>query len=345
MPLKSFLSLLGQGGRLDICQSKAAFDLILQGQCPDAQIAGLLMAMAARGETVDEITGGALSLRERAVSLSAPPETIDTCGTGGDPYGAINISTAVAFVVAGCGVPVAKHGNKSVSSKSGSSDVLTALGVNIDADTATCQHALETANICFLMAPKHHGAMKAVAPVRAALGTRTIFNLLGPLANPAGTRRQLLGVYDAKWVVPIAEVLQKLGCENAWVVHGHDGLDELTTTTSSTIAHLETGSIRTRTITPEQFGLPRASIEDLKGGTPAENAARMRDVFAGHPSPYRDVVVLNAAAALCVAGAADTLEDGLVLANRSILDGKARAALDQLITLSNSPAPSNGFAS
>jgi anthranilate phosphoribosyltransferase len=291
-----------------------------------------------RGETVPEITGAARAMRAKALAVEAPPGAIDTCGTGGDGSGSFNISTATALVAAGAGVPVAKHGNRNLSSKSGSADVLAALGVNIDADMALVRRALWEAKIGFLMAPRHHLAMRHVGPTRVELGTRTIYNLLGPLSNPAGARRQLIGVFAPEWTRPLAEVLGKLGTEHAWVVHG-EGMDELTTTGTSVVAELKSGSVRSFEISPEDLGLQRVSREALRGSDPAGNAGLMRGLLAGEKGPLRDVVLLNAAAALVVAGKAATPRDGMALAAQSIDQGKARAALDRLVAITNEPAP------
>jgi anthranilate phosphoribosyltransferase len=269
-------------------------------------------------------------MRRAAVTLDHPFEVIDTCGTGGDGLHTLNISTAAAFVAAGGGLKVAKHGTRALSSKSGSSDVLTALGVNIAADAGRQLRALESAGICFLFAPTHHGAMRHVLPIRAELGFRTVFNLLGPLSNPAGARRQVLGVYDARLVEPMARVLGALGAERAWTVHGA-GLDELTTTGESQVAEWRDGHVRLFTITPEAVGLRRAALDELKGGEPADNAVALRALLDGRKDAYRDVVALNAAAAFLVAEKVETLREGVALAEAAIDDGRARAALDLLI--------------
>jgi anthranilate phosphoribosyltransferase len=336
---KRLLGKVATGAALTESEAEAAFDIIMAGNATPSQMGGFLMALRVRGETVSELTGAARILRARAVRIEAPPGTIDTCGTGGDASGTCNISTAVALVVAGCGVPVAKHGNRAISSKSGAADVLAALGVNLDADFSHVRQALWQARIAFLMAPRHHTAMRNVGPTRVELGTRTIFNLTGPLSNPAGARRQLMGVFARSWVEPLALVLQRLGSEAAWVVHGDDGLDELTTTGISHVAALENGQIRSFTVTPEDAGLPRASLADLQGGDAEANATALRGVLAGDPGPYRDIVLLNAAAALIVAGRTADLRQGVALAERSIADGAAATALEQLITLTNQPPP------
>jgi anthranilate phosphoribosyltransferase len=268
--------------------------------------------------------------------IEAPPGAIDTCGTGGDAAGTWNISTGAAIVVAACGVPVAKHGNRGLSSKSGAADVLGVLGVNIDADMVLVKQALWEANICFMMAPRHHSAMRHVGPTRVELGTRTIFNLMGPLSNPAGARRQLTGVFSRAWIGPMAEVLGKLGAERAWVVHGSDGIDELTTTGPSYVAEWKDGKVTTSEVTPEEAGLPRATATALKGGDPATNALAVTALLDGHPGAYRDIVLYNSAAALLVAGKAATLRAGVQLAAEAIDKGKARATLAKLIAITNS---------
>jgi anthranilate phosphoribosyltransferase len=277
-------------------------------------------------------------MRAKALTIDAPPGTIDTCGTGGDASGSFNISTASALVVAGCGVPVAKHGNRALSSKSGSADVLTALGVNIDADLAIVRQCLWELGIGFLMAPRHHSATRHVAPTRVELGTRTIFNLLGPLSSPAKAPRQLVGVFAPEWVRPMAEVLGRLGSERAWVVHGA-GLDELTTAGTTTVSALEDGKVETFEIAPEDVGLERVCLEDIRGGEPQHNARLMRAVLAGAGGPLRDVVLLNSGAALVIAGAAEGLEAGMELAARSLDSGDARRVLEALVVRTNSGTP------
>ena len=294
--LKALLAHVAQGRSLGESEAEAAFDIIMSGDATPSQMGAFLMALRVRGETVDEITGAARIMRAKAVGIDAPPGTIDTCGTGGDASGSFNISTASALVVAGCGVPVAKHGNRALSSKSGSADVLTALGVNIDADLTIVRQCLWEVGLGFLMAPRHHSATRHVAPTRVELGTRTIFNLLGPLSSPAMARRQLVGVFAPEWVRPMAEVLGRLGAEHAWVVHG-DGLDELTTTGTTTVAAFADGKVETFEVAPEDFGLPRARLEDIRGGEPQHNAELMGDLLGGAEGPLRDVVLLNSGAA------------------------------------------------
>jgi anthranilate phosphoribosyltransferase len=335
--LKSLLALVAQGHSLSEGEAEAAFDIIMSGDATPSQMGAFLMALRVRGETVDEIAGAARIMRAKAVRIDAPPGTIDTCGTGGDSSGSFNISTASALVVAGCGVPVAKHGNRALSSKSGSADVLTALGVNIDADFSIVRACLWEIGIGFLMAPRHHSATRHVAPTRVELGTRTIFNLLGPLSSPAHARRQLVGVFAPEWVRPMAEVLGRLGGERAWVVHG-DGLDELTTAGPTTVAALENGKVESFEIVAADAGLPSARREDLRGGEPAYNARLMNDLFAGVGGPLRDVVLLNSAAALLIAGRATGLVEGVELAARSIDSGGARRVLDNLVARTTAPA-------
>ena len=307
----------------------------MSGGASEAQIGALLMGLRVRGETVEEITGAARALRARAVTVRAPEGAIDTCGTGGDAKGTHNISTCAAFVVAGAGVPVAKHGNRSISSRSGSADVLAALGVNIECAPETIAHCIEASGLGFMFAPSHHASMRHVAKVRSELGTRTIFNLLGPLANPAGTKYQVVGVFGEEWVEPIAQVLGRLGAERAWVVHGSDGLDELTTTGISHVAALDGGKISTFKISPKNAGLPEAKPEDLiRRRRDRERRAYPRRAWRT-AGPFRDIVLLNAAAALLVAGKAKTLREGVALAAQSIDSGKARAVLEALVKLSH----------
>jgi anthranilate phosphoribosyltransferase len=334
---KLLIAKAATGATLSFEEAKEAFASMMSGNATPAQMAGLLMALRVRGETVDEITAGALSLRERMARVTAPEGAIDTCGTGGDAAGTYNISTASALVVAGAGVPVAKHGNRSLSSRSGSAEVLSQLGVNIDAEFPLIEEAMREAGIGFMMAPRHHGAMRHVAGPRVELGTRTIFNLLGPLANPAGVQRQLMGVFAAEWVEPLAHVLGRLGSRFAWVVHGSDGLDELTTTGPSLVAEWNGHEVRTFEVTPEDAGLPRARPEDLKGGDPTHNAEAIRAVLTGLKGPFRDAVVMGAAGALVVAGRAESLREGAKLAARSIDEGAALTALERLARITNTP--------
>jgi anthranilate phosphoribosyltransferase len=332
--LRPLIARVAAGERLSEAEAEEAFEIIMSGNATPSQMGGLLMGMRVRGETVDEITGAARIMRSKALPIDAPPGTIDTVGTGGDGSGSFNISTATGLVVAGTGVPVAKHGNRAFSSKSGAADVLTALGVNIDADMAVVRRCLWEVGICFLMAPRHHGATRHVGPTRVELGTRTIFNLLGPLSNPAGAKRLLVGVFSPQWVMPMAEVLGRLGAEHAWVVHG-SGLDEITTAGATTVAEFKDGAVRAFEVTPEDAGLERATLDELKGGEPAYNAALMRGVLAGEKGKLRDIVLLNAAAALIVAGRAADLREGAAIAADTIDSGKAAAVLDRLVAETN----------
>ncbi len=333
--LRAALALVAAGTALDAAQAEAAFGVLMRGEATPAQIGGLLLAMRARGETVAEILGASRAMMARAAAVPAPPGAIDVCGTGGDTRGTWNVSTAVAFVVAGCGVAVAKHGNRAVSSRSGAADVLESLGVRLDLAPAEAARALAEDGIGFLFAPGHHPAMRAVAEVRRELGVRTVFNLLGPLCNPARVRLQLLGVFAPAWLVPLAEVLRASGCTRAWVVCGHDGLDELTTTGASSVAELRDGAITRFEVTPEQAGLARAAPDDLRGGDAVCNAAALRALLAGRAGPYRDIVLLNAGAALVVAGRADSLAHGAELARCSIDSGAAAGRLDALVRATN----------
>ncbi len=332
---KALLAQVADGASLSREQAEEAFEIIMSGDATPSQMGAFLMALRVRGETVDEITGAATVMRAKALSVSAPDGAIDTCGTGGDASGTFNISTGAALVVAAAGVPVAKHGNRALSSLSGSADVLAALGVNIEADMALVEEAINSINIGFLMAPRHHSAMRHVGPTRVELGTRTIFNLLGPLSNPAGTKRQLIGVFHRQWTAPMAEVLGRLGTERAWVVHGSDGLDEITTTGATYVSEINRGKLSSFEVTPEDAGLPRADGADLKGGDAETNAAAITALLAGAPGPYRDIVVLNAGASLVVADKAGDLTEGAGLAAEAIASGKARETLANLVAISN----------
>ena len=329
------LRLVAAGTPLDADQAEFTFGQLMQGEATPSQVGALLMGLHVRGESAAEIIGASRAMAARMAVVEAPADTVDVCGTGGDTHGTRNVSTAVAFVVAGCGVPVAKHGNRAISSRSGAADVLEALGVGLDLSPIEVGHAIAQTGIGFLFAPSHHQAMRHVAQIRRELGVRTIFNLLGPLCNPARVQRQLLGVFAANWLVPFADVLRASGCRRAWVVHGHDGLDELTTTTASSVAELRAGVVTRFEVTPEQAGLPRATLDDLRGGDAQDNAAALQALLLGQSGPYRDIVVLNAAAALVVAGRADDLMSGAGLAQQSIDSGAARARLDALIRVTN----------
>ena len=334
--LKLILAKVAESNSLTTEEAERAFDIIMSGDALESQIGAFLMALRVRGETVDEITGAVRIMRAKATTIEAPDGAIDVVGTGGDASGTYNISTGSALVVAGCGVPVAKHGNKAVSSQSGAADVLTALGVNLDANMVLIEQSIRDAGIGFLMAPRHHSAMRFVGPVRAAMGVRTIFNILGPMSNPARVKRQFTGVFDKRWVEPMAEVLGNLGCEATWVVHGSDGLDELTTTGSSFVAELKDGKVTTFEVSPEDAGLQLASAVDIRGGDPDENADAIRAMVDGSEGPFRDIVLLNAAGSLIVAGKTDRLKDGVEIAAAAISKGKVRAALDKLIEITNS---------
>jgi anthranilate phosphoribosyltransferase len=337
--LKALLGLVAKGQALSSEQAEQAFDIIMSGNATPSQMGAFLMALRVRGETVEEIIGAARTMRSKMLPIEAPAGAIDTCGTGGDAKGTLNVSTGAALVVAACGVPVAKHGNRALSSKSGAADVLTALGVDIEADMALVERALREANIGFLMAPRHHSAMRHVGPTRVELGTRTIFNLLGPLSNPARVKRQLLGVFAEDWVEPLAEVLKGLGHERAWVVHGADGLDELSTTGESQVTELKDGKLRSFTVTPEEAGLNRASLEDLKGGDAEHNAIVMRAMLDGEHGPFRNVVLYSSAAALIIAGKAEDLKSGVAQAAEAVDSGKAKATLAQLVAITNEAPP------
>ena len=333
---KPLLARLADGATLSEADAELFFSACLRGEASSAQVAAAVTAMRLRGETVGEITACARAMRRSANVLEHPFQVIDTCGTGGDGAHTYNISTAAALVAAGGGLKVAKHGNRALSSRSGSSDVLAALGVNLAATPGQSRLALEEAGICFLFAPAHHGAMRHVTPVRAELGFRTVFNLLGPLSNPAGAQRQVLGVYDLRLVEPLARVLGALGSERAWVVHG-SGLDELSTTGPTEVAEWRDGAVRLFRVTPEAVGLARVRPDDLRGGDPADNARALTALLDGAQGPYRDIVLLNAAAAFLVAEAEETLEAGLVRAAVALDEGRARAALDRLVAITNTP--------
>lgn len=325
---------LAEGNRPSQDGITAAFEAILGGDADPALIAAFLMGLRTRGETVEDIVAGARVMRAHARMVKAPDGAIDTCGTGGLGWTSLNTSTAVALVAAGAGVVVAKHGNRS-KSKAGSADVLEALGVNLAPSDAQLQACFRDAGVGFMFAPAHHAAMKHVAPVRAALGIRTIFNMLGPLANPAGVKRQMLGVFSPEWVGPFADALLALGAERAMVVHGVDGMDEISTTGATLVAELKDGALRMQDLTPERLGVQRAKLDDLRGGTAAENAQAVKDVLSGKPGPFADLVAVNAGAAIVVAGLEEGLLDGIARARAAISSGKAMAALDAVRRASN----------
>jgi len=333
--LKSIIAKVATGATLSRDEAASAFDSMMSGEATPSQMGGLLMALRVRGETVDEITGAVSAMRAKMLRVNAPAEAVDIVGTGGDGSGSVNVSTCASFIVAGTGVPVAKHGNRALSSRSGAADVLASLGVRIDLKPEQVGRCVKEAGIGFMFAPAHHPAMKNVGPTRVELATRTIFNLLGPLSNPAGVIRQMVGVFSRQWVQPLAQVLKNLGAESVWVVHGSDGLDEITLTGPTFVAALENGSIRTFEVTPEEGGLGRANGDSLKGGDSDANAVALRSVLDGKPGAYRDVALLNAAAALIVAGKARTLKEGVALGAKSLDSGAAAAKLKHLVAVSN----------
>ena len=333
--MKSFLSLVADGKVLSEDEAETAFTIIMEGDATPAQLGAFLLALRVRGEGISEITGAARALRKKALFVKAPDNAIDIVGTGGDGTGTYNISTAAALVVAGCGIPVAKHGNKALSSKSGSADVLTALGVNNEASFELIEESIREAGIGFLMAPRHHSAMRHVAGPRVELATRTIFNVLGPLCNPSNIHYQLTGVYSQHLLIPIAQTLKNLGCKRTWVVHGSDGSDEITTTGITYVSSLENGVVTNFELSPSEAGLPLAKIGDLKGGDALYNANAIQDLLAGQKGPYRDVVLLNAAAALIISGQTSNLKDAIILCEKSIDNGKAKEALDKMISITN----------
>ena len=327
--LKPTLARLAGGATLTEGESEAAFGLVMSGEATPAQIAGMLMAMRVRRETVAELTGAVRAMLSRMTRVAAPEGAVDVCGTGGDGLGTLNVSTAVTFVLAGAGVPVAKHGNRALSSKTGGADVLTALGVNVDVPLERLPGVLAEAGCVFMFAPRHHAALRHAAGPRVELGTRTIFNLLGPLANPAGVKRQLTGVFDPSWARPMAETLAALGTERAWLVHGQ-GLDELTVAGENQVVSLDGGVISAFTLAPEDVGLARSPVSAILGGEPAANATALLALLDGAAGAYRDTVLLNAAAGLVVAGRAGSVQDGLAAAAASLDEGRAMAALELL---------------
>ena len=331
---KPIIAKVARGESLSIDQARKAFDDLLSGETTPSQTGAFLMALRVRGETVDEITGAVSAMRARMVSVAAPRNAIDVVGTGGDNLGTYNISTLASFIVAACGVPVAKHGNRAASSKSGAADVLTALGIRIDLGPAAIERCIAEAGIGFMMAPMHHPSMRHVGPTRTELGTRTIFNLLGPMSNPAGVRRQMVGAFSKQWLLPIAETLRDLGSEKVWAVHGSDGLDEVTTTGTTHVVQFDNGAISSFDIAPEDAGLPRATLDDLRGGDAAHNAAALKAVLAGERNAYRDIAVLNSAAALIVAGAATDLNHGVAQASEALDSGRAAETLRKMIASS-----------
>ena len=334
--LKPYLAKVADAEVLTFDEAREAFEIIMSGRATPAQIAGFLVALRMRGEQVDEISAAVDVIRSKALSVNAPAGAMDIVGTGGDGSGTLNISTATAIVTAGCGIPVAKHGNRALSSKSGAADVLTALGVNLDADMSLIERSIAEAGIGFMMAPRHHESFKYVGPVRVEMGIRTVFNILGPLCNPAGVKRYLIGVFAQEWVQPMAQTLAKLGCEKAWVVHGADHLDELSTTGENTICEVSGGSVREFNLSPEEAGLPRASLADLKGGDGTYNAERLSALLDGQQDAYRDIVLFGTGAALLIADKAANIKEGVAMAASAIDSGKARSALEDMVKITNS---------
>jgi anthranilate phosphoribosyltransferase len=333
--LRAIIAKVATGATLSRDEASNAFDRMMSGEATPSQMGGILMALRVRGETVDEITGAVAAMRAKMLRVKAPADAVDIVGTGGDGSGSVNVSTCASFIVAGAGVPVAKHGNRALSSKSGAADVLAALGIKIDLTPDQVARCVNDTGIGFMFAPAHHPAMKNVGPTRVELATRTIFNLLGPLSNPAGVKRQMVGVFSRQWVQPLAQVLKNLGAESIWVVHGSDGLDEITLTGPTFVTALEGGTIRSFVVTPEDGGLPRANGDALKGGDAAANAVSLRGVLEGKPGAFRDVALLNAAAALVVAGRAKDLKEGVAIGTKSLDSGAAADRLLRLIAVSN----------
>jgi len=331
--LKPFITKVSEMQVLSFDEACEAFEIIMSGGATHVQIAGFLMALRMRGENVDEISAAVKVIRSKALAIKAPANAMDIVGTGGDGTGTLNISTATAIVVAGCGVPVAKHGNRALSSKSGAADVLGELGINLEAPMEKIEQAIAEANIGFMLAPRHHSSFKYVGPVRVELGIRTMFNILGPLCNPAGVKRYLIGVYSKDWVKPMAEVLAKLGCEKAWVVHGADGLDELSTTGQNYVCEVNGKEIKELNVSPEDAGLPLATLDQLKGGEASYNAERLQALLKGEKDAYRDIVLFGAAAALLVADKVADLQAGVLMATESIDSDKALQALDTMINI------------
>lgn len=333
--LKSVIAKLAGGQAMSREEARAAFNIIMSGEATPSQIGGFLMALRVRGETVDEITGAVEVMREKMTPVNAPADAIDIVGTGGDASGSYNISTCAAFIVAGAGLNVAKHGNRALSSKSGAADVLTALGVKIDLTPEQISACIDEAGLGFMFAPAHHTSMKYVGPTRVELGTRTIFNLLGPLSNPASAKRQVTGVFSKAWVEPLAQVLKNLGSEGCWICHGEGGFDEIVPSGVTWISELKDGKIRSFELKPEEVGLRRSNTTDLKGGEAAQNADALREVLAGKPSAFRDAAVMTAGAALLVAGKVRDLKEGVATAQAAIDRGDAAKVLDRLVEVSN----------
>ncbi len=333
--LKPFIAKIATRQPLTRQEASDAFEILMSGEASMAQVGGFLMGLRVRGETVDEIAGAVSIMRQKMVPVEAPADAIDIVGTGGDGTNTYNISTLAALIVAGAGVPVAKHGNRALSSKSGTADALSQLGVKLDIEPDLISRCIREAGIGFMFAQLHHPAMRHVGPARVELGARTIFNIVGPLSSPARVKKQLFGVYSPEWLIPGAEALRDLGLTSAWVVHG-SGLDEITTTGPSHVAELKDGEIRSFELTPDDFGVETVSLDAIRGGDGEVNAAALRDVLGGARTPYRDVALCNAAASLIVAGRAKDVTEGMHLASQSLDTGSAARALETLITISNS---------
>lgn len=334
--LKPIIAKIADATPLSLEEARTAFDIIMSGNATPSQIGAVLMGLRVRGETVDEITGAVMTMREKMLPVTAPEGAIDIVGTGGDASGSYNVSTCAALVTAGAGVPVAKHGNRALSSKSGAADTLASLGVNIEAKPAVISRCITEAGCGFMFAPAHHAAVRHVGPSRVELATRTIFNLLGPMSNPASVKRQIIGVYARQWVEPLAHVMNKLGSEAVWVTHGEGGLDEITPTGTTWVAELKDGKVTTFEIEPEDAGVKRHLLEELKGGDADYNARALRAVLAGEHNAFRDAAVMTAGAALLVAGKASDLKDGVAQAEAAIDSGAAMQVLDKLVEVSNS---------
>ena len=332
----NILSKVSSKGGLSNEESYFSFNYILEGKASEKQIEKFLLSLRERGEKIDEITAATRVMREKSFKVSAPDNAIDTCGTGGSGSGKYNISTAASLVAAGAGAVIAKHGNRALSSKSGSSQVLEELGVKLNIEPKKITECIEKSNIGFMFAPNHHPAMRYVGPVRQRLKVRTIFNILGPLSNPANVKKQLIGVFDKKWLEPMTETLRSLGSQRALLVNGSDGLDELTTTGVSYVAELNDHNIKTYEINPEKLGLKLSKFDDLIGGDPKQNAKKIINLLEGEKGPYRDIVLLNSAAALYVDGKVKNLKDGISMSENSIDNGNAKIALDNLVRASNS---------
>lgn len=338
--LKDYIAKVADGQSLTAEETEKAFSILMSEDATPAQIGGFLMALRVRGESEDEFVGAVRAMRAKMLPVDAPYDAIDIVGTGGDAKGSLNVSTATAIVVAGTGVKVAKHGNRALSSKSGAADVLVSLGVNLELSPGQIADCIEEAGLGFMFAPAHHSAVRFVGPARAELGTRTIFNLLGPMCNPAGVKRQLLGVFSPKWLIIVAKVLQELGSKTVWVVHG-DGFDEITVTGKTQVAVLEDGRVLPRELTPEDFGLKIRDASEISGGDATYNAKALTGLLEGEASAYRDMVLMNAASSLVVADRASDIHQGMEIAAASIDDGKAKETLARLVEVSNRGKPAS----